>query len=322
MKHLRILSIVFVLISSSVFSQVINLKGRWKFHIGDDASWSSRAYDDSDWEVIRVPAAWEDEDFNGYDGFAWYRIKFDGRKLDKDGVYYINMGYIDDADEVYLNDKLIGFSGQCPPKFKTAYNNERKYVLPSQIINFAGENTLAVRVFDVGQRGGIVDGDVGIYSLADHKKLLIDLQGIWSFSLSKRGERITEESKWEKIMVPGPWEMQGYSKYDGFGWYKRTFTVPANFTKEPLVLILGKIDDFDKAYINGQFIGSTNDHRPYGDSRSFEEVRVYDVPQELLKRNAANIIEVRVEDMGNIGGIYEGIVGITTKSNYEKYFEE
>jgi hypothetical protein len=302
-----------VLSLQSAFAQVINLKGRWKFHIGDDPTYSSSTLDDSGWEDIWVPAAWEDEGFNGYDGFAWYRIKFDGRKLDKDGVYFANLGYIDDADEAYLNDRIIGFSGQCAPKFKTAYNDERKYVIPSQLINFSGMNTLAIRVFDGVHRGGIVDGKVGIYSMEENARLLIDLQGVWSFARSSKGERVTDESTWEKIMVPGAWEHQGM-KMDGFGWYKKTFNVPANFTKQPVVLLLGKIDDFDRVYFNGKFIGSTNDRRPYGSSHSYQESRVYGIPAELIKYNGPNTIEVLVEDTGNIGGIYEGTIGITTRS--------
>lgn len=322
LKKALLLATGFFWMSATVSAQVISLEGRWKFRIGDEPSWSKPEFDDSRWERIWVPSAWEDEGFHGYDGFAWYRTTFDGRKLDRTKTYYVNLGYIDDADEAYLNGMLIGFSGQCPPKFKTAYNTERQYVLPAQVINFDRENTLAIRVFDGVNRGGITEGEVGIYSRDEGARLLINLQGIWSFARSRNGERIPDSGAWEKIMVPSPWEYQGYTKYDGFAWYKRSFTVPSDFTREPLVLILGKIDDFDKVYLNGTFIGSTNDHRPYGRSLSFEKTRVYKIPQELLKRNAANTIEVLVEDMGNIGGIYEGVIGITTQSNYNRYFED
>ena len=103
----------------------------------------------ANWEKIYAPSPWEDEGFNGYDGFAWYRKKFDGKELSKDESYYLNLGFIDDCDEVYLNGVLIGFSGSMPPKFKTAFNNERKYPLSNESINFYGMNTLAIRVFDV-----------------------------------------------------------------------------------------------------------------------------------------------------------------------------
>lgn len=321
MKHKGILLTVLLLISGTLFSQVIDLRGAWKFHIGDNSSWSSKDFNDASWESIEVPSAWEDQGFNGYDGFAWYRIRFDGRRLNKNEFYYLNLGFIDDADQVFLNGKFVGFSGQLPPKFKTAYNNERRYTLPNDLINFSGMNTIAVRVFDVVHGGGIIDGDIGIYAAGRNNRLLIDLQGIWQFTPSRNEERVKNNLAWENIMVPSPWEYQGYPKYDGFGWYKRTFTIPKDFTKESLVLILGKIDDFDKVYFNGTLIGSTNDHQPFGSSHSYEEVRVYSIPPTLLVRNGINTIEVLVEDTGNIGGIYEGTVGITTRSNYERYFQ-
>lgn len=304
---------------SSASAQDISLKGRWRFHIGDDVAWASPDFDDSEWEQIWVPAAWEDEGFNGYDGFAWYRVKFDGRKLDKETVYYASLGFIDDADEAYLNEKLIGFSGQCPPKFKTAYNSERKYVLPAHLINFNGENTIAVRVFDGMHRGGITDGTVGIYPV-EGGRLLVDLQGIWSFARVGKGDQPADVDSWEKIMVPSPWEYQGNRKYDGFAWYRRTFTTPAKLPNEPLIVMLGKIDDFDRVYINGKLIGSTNDKREYGASGSYQVTRAYEISPDILKKSGSNTIEVLVEDMGNIGGIYEGIIGITTKANYKRFF--
>jgi sialate O-acetylesterase len=121
-------------------------------------------------------------------------------------------------------------------------------------------------------------------------------------------------------MVPGAWEFQGNTKYDGFAWYKRTFTLPDNMFGQPLILLLGKIDDFDKTYINGVLVGSTNDERSFGRSESYSKMRAYQIPPSLIKKGS-NLIEVFVEDMGNLGGIYEGTVGITTRQNYLRYFD-
>jgi hypothetical protein len=320
---LRYRNFFLLLIFSLPFSasgQVINLKGSWKFNLGDKMAWSSSSYDDSRWEFVIVPSPWEEEGFNGYDGFAWYRRKFDGRKLDKNESYYLNLGFIDDCDEVYLNGNLIGFSGYMPPHFKTAYNTERRYIIPPDAINYAGENTLAIRIFDVVHGGGIVEGDIGIFKQKRNENLIVDLQGIWLFATTWDDQSIKNDKDWKKIMVPAPWEQQGYQKYDGYAWYKRTFTFPSNTSTDDLVLLLGKIDDFDKVYLNGQYIGRTNDNKRYGLSQSFSKLRVYDIPSALLKKTGTNTIEVFVEDMGNVGGIYEGPVGITTKDTYSRYF--
>jgi sialate O-acetylesterase len=318
--RLPALIILLAIIANPLSAQVITLRGSWKFHLNDNPAWASPTFNDTNWESIYAPSPWEDEGFNGYDGFAWYRKKFDGKKLDKNENYYLKLGFIDDADEVYVNGQLIGFSGSMPPHFKTAYNMERKYVLPNEAINFNGENTIAIRVFDGTIAGGIVDGDLGIYDFDKDRRLIIDLQGVWSFATAWSEEPIKNEGEWKRIIVPGQWEHQGYPRYDGFAWYKKTFTIPEKFLSENLVLVLGKIDDFDKVFLNGKFIGSTNDHRPYGRSFSFQKLRGYTIPPSLLKKNGANTIEVFVEDMGNTGGIYEGPVGITTQAYFDRYF--
>lgn len=298
-------------------SQVIDLRGQWKFHIDDKPEWANATFDDSKWENIFTPSAWEDEGFHGYDGFAWYRTKFNGSKLDKNEIYYLGLGYIDDCDEVFVNGVLVGFSGTMPPKYKTAYNLERKYPLPAELINFSGENTIAIRVFDATLAGGIIDGRLGIYKAKRNKDMIVDLTGIWSFATTRQFSAPNKDTDWKRIMAPSAWEYQGYTKYDGYAWYQKTFTLPENLSGEPLVLLLGMIDDFDKAYINGELIGSTNDHRPYGRSQSYSTQRVYNIPRSVLKKGT-NTLQVFVEDMGGFGGIYGGVIGIATQQGYHR----
>ena len=316
-------SLVILVLLQSFFAgaQVLSLRGTWKFQIGDKKSWSATTFDDRNWGKIYAPSPWEDEGFNGYDGFAWYRRQFDGKALSKDENYFLKLGFIDDCDEVYLNGVLIGFSGSMPPKFKTAFNNERKYPLSNDLINFGGTNTVAIRVYDVTLGGGIIDGNIGIYR-APRSHLLVDLQGMWKFNRTWSDKPVPDDDDWEKILVPSPWEHQGYPKYDGNAWYKRKFTISESVLQrnEDLVLVLGKVDDFDRTYLNGKQIGKTNDGRPYGSSQSFDKVRVYDIPSGILKEGA-NTIEVFVIDMGHIGGIYEGPVGITPRAVYDKYYK-
>lgn len=320
MKQVIVILVLAALSITSAFSQLVDLNGRWKFNIGDKSVYAEVSFDDSEWESIWTPSKWEEEGFYGYDGFAWYRKKFNGKDLPRNEKLYLNLGFIDDADEVYFNGELIGFSGSMPPKFRTAYQAERNYLIPNDLINYSGENTIAIRVFDATQGGGIVDGDLGIYPLVSRSPMVVDLQGLWSFALSRTGRPIEDEDDWEKIMVPIAWEKQGYRRYDGFAWYRTTFELPKGQSKENLILLLGKIDDFDEVYVNGELIGATNDRRRYGRSMSFSQQRAYDIPSHLIKSSGKNSIEILVEDIGNVGGIYEGPVGITTKSRYYRYF--
>lgn len=322
-----ILEVSFTANAQDDWEKVLNFKGNWKFSIGDSKKWADPKFIDSDWETIDVPSNWEDEGFNGYNGHAWYRKTFDGTALDKNLDFSLFLGTIDDVDEVYLNGHKIGFSGTFPPKYHTAYNAFRNYYLPKEYINFNGKNLLAVHVFDSEGPGGIVSGDVGIFINENDRDLTINLRGIWDFAIETRSYKNTDDneflgtdkhippvdSKWTKIAVPGEWEHQGYNNYDGTGWYRKQFVIPATLDGEDLVLLLGKIDDFDHTYFNGQWIGSTNWH---------DRTRVYTISSDLFKGGAVNILLVYVKDTQQRGGIYEGPIGIMKQSDFTRYYRQ
>jgi sialate O-acetylesterase len=307
------------------WEKVLNLKGYWKFSIGDNKKWSDPKFVDSGWESIDVPSNWEDEGFNGYNGYAWYRRTFDGTELDKNLDFSLFLGYIDDVDEVYLNGHKIGFSGTFPPKYHTAYSAFRNYHLPKEFINFNGKNLLAVRVFDSEISGGIVSGDVGIFINENDKDLTINLRGIWDFAVEEKMYKKEDDNiflgtdkhmppvdaKWSKITVPGEWEHQGYNNFDGTGWYRKQFVIPEELEGEDLVLLLGKIDDFDHTYFNGKWIGSTNWH---------DRSRVYTISADMFNGGAVNILLVYVKDGQGRGGMYEGPVGIMKQSDFTRYY--
>ena len=42
--------------------RIYDLRGIWKFSIGDAEEWNSPDFNDSDWEDMFVPSSWEDKD--------------------------------------------------------------------------------------------------------------------------------------------------------------------------------------------------------------------------------------------------------------------
>jgi hypothetical protein len=144
----------------------LDLAGGWYFHTGDTAAWSKQDYKETGWKKLRVPATWEEQGYEGYDGFAWYRRHFTMTKdmLDafgKSGLY-AEFGDIDDADETFLNGTKIGGMGSFPPKPVTAYGNKRAYRIPDGLIKPGKDNVIAVRVHDSGGNGGIYKGPLKI----------------------------------------------------------------------------------------------------------------------------------------------------------------
>lgn len=146
----------------------INLQGKWKFKAWDNLSFSKPGYDDSDWAEIQVPGQWENQGYRDYDGYGWYRIKFNVNKTFTDKNIIVLLGQIDDIDQAYLNGELIGQHGDWDGwKPENHYGNmwleNRGYYVASSKLK-KGWNTLAVRVYDTGGGGGIHKGPVGIIS--------------------------------------------------------------------------------------------------------------------------------------------------------------
>ena len=115
------------------------------------------------------------------------------------------------------------------------------------------------------------------------------LNGTWKFHFAKnpdsRPATFYEEgfdvSGWKNIDVPGSWELQGFdapiytdtrypfpanpphvpTDYNPVGSYVTTFTVPENFKGEDILLHFGGVESAYYCWINGQFVGYSEDSR-------------------------------------------------------------
>lgn len=324
------------LITSSIFfperagaenlKPIIKLEGTWSFTIGDDMRWADPFYNDSDWDKISVPGTWENNGYNDYNGFAWYRKKFSFSNAKIEDYLFLLMGYIDDVDEVYVNGYLVGSSGKFPPYVTTAYQTLRRYPVPIDILSPNGDNLIAVRVYDEYLDGGIYSGPIGIYYDSDNAYLNLNLAGYWDFSTEKPYSRQSStifDSKPNKIFVPDTWENQGFPDYDGRAVYKTQFRFTSSMDINDIILVLGYIDDIDEVYLNGKKIGSVYNIRKkdFQSGWEYRVFRAYKLPPELIVRNGVNTISVRVIDTGGLGGIYEGPVGLTTEANFKRLKE-
>lgn len=309
-------------------NRLINLRGGWKFSIGNSAEWAKPEFDDSQWDEIFVPSSWEDEGYNGYNGYAWYRKSFDYSSRLEDENLVLKLGNIDDVDEVYLNGTLIGFSGSFPPHYYSAYNIEREYSVPAHLLKKSGQNIIAIKVYDERLSGGILRGDIGFFSISD--KLIPDLPltGLWKFTPQDKMEFAEPEfndADWDELRVPMRWDYQGYERLQGFAWYRLSFQIPEYLRGEALVLLLGRIDDFDATYFNGTLIGETGNMRRAERTNLgnvWQENRSYYIPKDLIKWGETNTIAVRVYDGYQHGGIYEGPIGVIIQRRLQKYYEK
>jgi len=299
----------------------------WRFEIGDNLHWADPNFDDDNWEKINVPSAWEEEGFPGYDGYAWYRVKFKFKEVNKKSNFYLKLGVIDDCDVAFVNGNMVGFNGSFPPDYVTAHQNHREYIIPKEFLNFDGPNVIAVRVFDDHGQGGIKWGDVGVYEQKIELFSIVELSGRWKF---KKGDDMEwkypdySDENWSNIFVPGIWQMQGYKDYIGFAWYRREFPIKKHWKDTSLIMMLGKIDDLDETYLNGRLLGKTGkiekiDGEIPVHGWEYTTMRAYYIPKDLLNYGGMNTLAVRVYDGRTNGGIYEGPIRIITREQYLEF---
>ncbi|GGI03351.1 alpha/beta hydrolase-fold protein [Egicoccus halophilus] len=141
----------------------VDLEGPARFQLGDDPAWADPDLDDGDWDAVEVPYN-NHPAFDDHDGFGWYRVSFD-LPAEADGANLVAaLGFVDDADEAYLNGVLIGRSGSFPPNANSQWFEQRLYPVPADAPVYGGRNVLALRVYDLSGAGGWYQGPLGIYS--------------------------------------------------------------------------------------------------------------------------------------------------------------
>ena len=132
---------------------------------GDAPSWSEASLDDSGWKAIRIGMSWERQGHAGYDGYAWYRLRFQIPKALQHHPDFsihqslkLSLGKIDDVDQTWFNGMLVGQTGKFPDAFQPAWLTTRTYFVSKDLIRWGAENVIAIRVYDGNGEGGMYEG--------------------------------------------------------------------------------------------------------------------------------------------------------------------
>ncbi|HYK82798.1 MAG TPA: alpha-galactosidase [Gemmatimonadales bacterium] len=140
-------------------SDVYPIRGPWRFRTGDDPAYSAREFDEEAWEVIAVPGRWAAAGHPDYAGFAWYRTRFRlpaaGSASADGGGSYLELGKVEAVDETFLNGTRVGQTGDFPASARSEGERYRRYRVPGALLNWGGDNALAVRVYAGTGPGGI-----------------------------------------------------------------------------------------------------------------------------------------------------------------------
>ncbi len=114
-------------------------------------------------------------------------------------------------------------------------------------------------------------------------------------------------SGWKEMLVPHKWSESELFNFDGTAWYRRSFQVTELVEKEA-VLSLGKIDDYDEVWLNGELLGSTN---------NYDTFRTYLIGTGKLKVGM-NTLVLRVTDTGGEGGFTSDARSVFVQYNQTK----
>jgi beta-galactosidase len=231
------------------------VKGEWRFNKGDDILWKNPDFKDDSWQLVKLPANWEDHSGYTKDSvYGWFRREVIIPKDLEGKDVFINMGKIDDVDETFFNGVKIGGMGHFLPDYTSAWDVVRHYKIPHEIIHYGSKNIISVRVFD-GVGGG------GIYN---------------------DGSTITE-GIFESTSPGG--SGGGYINA-GTGWYRKEFKLPENVQGKKVFIEFDGVYMNSDVWLNGVHLGN----RPYGYS-SFQ----YELTPHLKYGNEKNVIAVRAD---------------------------
>jgi len=136
--------------------------------------WAMPGFDDSAWQQMAVPAYWEQAGLPNYDGTVWFRktVKLPATWAGKD--LKLDIGGIDDYDDSFFNGTEVGHT--------ELFIYKRSYTIPAKLLK-AGDNIIAIRVFDNGGLGGINKGPMTLSMVGD-TSAKIDLAGNWNYHLA------------------------------------------------------------------------------------------------------------------------------------------
>jgi len=144
----------------------INIGSNWKISLSDNTAYKSPEYDDSGWDTIDLPGKLSGKKSRQT---LWLRKTVTIPSTFEKQHNAFTLGKIWDVEDTYFNGYRIGSAGSEYPDFHSNWNNFRYYIIPGNIINYDGENTISIRVFS--NQNAEYNGEPLITSVRDAKTI-------------------------------------------------------------------------------------------------------------------------------------------------------
>ena len=110
---------------------------------------------------------------------------------------------------------------------------------------------------------------------------------------------------WETAKLPGRFDSLISNQFDGAVWFRKEVII--NDINSDYTLNIGYVDDMDKTYINGHYIGGLSGYGVWNQKRQF-------LIQKSLLKKGKNIIAIRAIDTGG-PGYFQGPMNLSNDMN-------
>jgi beta-galactosidase len=165
--------------------------------------------------------------------------------------------------------------------------------------------------------GATLRDDTNALSLIPQAPVIVPLAGKWQYAItlsrpsatgpeqlkdtgiSDEARSLLDGSRAMTAEMEVPGAVPGFDRADGEAVGRLVLNIPESYAGKDLMLDLGKVDDFDQTFWNGQPIGSTGTET----ASSWTVQRRYTVPGRLVKAGR-NVLAVRLWDWYGGGGFY------------------
>ena len=285
---------------------VIDLSRDWKVkhdisNIGEAEGWFDSDIDDHDWKNIHAGRTLEQEGLEGVSGVVWYRKRVTIPESWKTRTVYFAVGGINNGYSFYLNGtRLAEFDGEVA---------QARIILPLKTLRFGGSNVFVFKVSCEDHHGGLVHLPFALaFDPVALGGLVYPLYHNWKFKQDPRDRGIREkwsapehpDDDWQVLQAGKSWEEQGFDKYDGIGWFRKSFDFPPFWGDEPVYALFAGVDDEYELFVNGERVAKFGDrHR---DHSVYATTTITDISA-YVRRQGRNTLALRVVDWGGGGGL-------------------
>jgi hypothetical protein len=142
------------------------------------------------------------------------------------------------------------------------------------------------------------------------------VEGSWRFAKDETDEGLAktffarefDDRAWLELAARSAEEKKLWDEYNGWGWYRRTETIPASWAGRRVSVVFDSVDDMYELYVNGR---KTGGHGKIDRSQTSFERRTWVDISAFVEPGRANVLVLRINDWAAGGGI-AGDVWLTT----------